>query len=85
MITQLFSRKPKEPESVVCSCCGKSIHGHLPTLTFVAPAIWDEELEGTPGNELGTDFCIVNNEHFFIRVALKIPIIDTTETLEWGV
>ena len=34
---------------------------------------------------LDTDFCIIDNEAYFVRTVLRIPIIDSKEHLEWGV
>ncbi len=34
---------------------------------------------------LDTDFCTINNEVFFIRTVLRIPIIDSKQPFEWGI
>lgn len=35
--------------------------------------------------ELDDDFCIMDNEHFFIRRCIKIPIIGIDEYLIWEI
>lgn len=70
-----------------CSCCGE-YHKKLPT-SYGNPApvyYYDAEPKERENRfELDEDLCIMDNEHFFIRGCLEIPIIDTEEHLIWGV
>ncbi|MBL8159995.1 DUF2199 domain-containing protein [Candidatus Saccharibacteria bacterium] len=75
---------PKDYKTV-CSHCGQLIQGQLPALAFAAPAAWNDNDEHKYGYSLGSDFCTIDNQYFFIRVVLRIPIIDSEDSLEWGV
>lgn len=59
----------------VCSCCGKT-HDGLPDLAFDRPAyvkdVPEQELEKRV--DLGTDLCVIDDEHYFIRGVIEIPI-----------
>lgn len=71
--------------SVKCTYCGRGMKHHLPALAYMAPDYWQEEFKGKAGHSLKSDFCTINNETFFVRTVLRIPIVDSDETLEWGV
>lgn len=63
-------------------------HDELPTsYGTVAPAYYEfappEEREKR--FELSEDLCIMDNEHFFIRGCVEIPIIGTNDVFIWGV
>lgn len=77
--------KKKFKESQICSCCGQAIASELPALAFGSPAYWDESFVNQPGNHLTTDFCQINDEAFFVRCVLRIPIMSSDQVLEWGV
>ncbi|MCP2288567.1 hypothetical protein APR08_001481 [Nocardia amikacinitolerans] len=69
----------------LCSCCGQE-HDGLPFgYGTVAPAYWNEDLEGRPGNVLGGEHCVIGGEHFFIRARLVLPIVDAENDFEWEV
>jgi hypothetical protein len=73
--------------SWTCTCCGKQ-HDELPIRWATSvpdhyEAIPDAEREARA--ELYDDFCFVDDEHFFIRGLLEIPIIGREETFGWGV
>ncbi|MFF2754441.1 DUF2199 domain-containing protein [Psychrobacillus sp. NPDC058041] len=69
-----------------CNCCGE-YHEELPT-SYGSPApvyyydVAPEELNDR--FELDDDLCIMDNEHFFIRGCIEIPITSTAEHLIWG-
>ena len=70
-----------------CSCCGE-YHDELPkSYGTVAPVYYDfvPSAERDKRFELDDDLCIMDNEHFFIRGCIEIPIIGTDEDLIWGV
>jgi hypothetical protein len=57
-----------------------------------SPACWREELandERTTGDRrasfLDTDYCAVDDEHFFVRGVIHLPILGTGESFCWGV
>lgn len=75
-------------QSYTCSCCGK-IHDEIP-FTFGADA--PVYVDAMNSNErasrviLERSVCIIDDEHFFVRGSLMIPIIDDPEkTFSWGV
>jgi hypothetical protein len=35
--------------------------------------------------ELSSDQCVIDGEHYFVRGALEIPVIDGDESFTWGV
>lgn len=63
------------------------MHDDLPDLSFDRPGyaadVPEEELEDRV--KLSEDLCIVDNEHYFIRGVLKIPIHDYDYDLGFGV
>ena len=70
-----------------CNCCGE-YHDELPkSYGAVAPVYYDSvpQAERDKRFELVDDLCIMDNEHFFIRGCIEIPIIGTNEDLIWGV
>jgi len=70
-----------------CSCCGE-YHNELPTsYGTIAPVYYDSvpSVERHNRFELDDDLCIMDNEHFFIRGCIEIPIIGIDENLIWGV
>ncbi|GAB3449493.1 DUF2199 domain-containing protein [Actinophytocola sediminis] len=69
----------------LCSCCGQR-HAGLPfSYGALAPAYWQESLEGSPGNVLGEEQCVIGGVHFFVRARLVLPVRDAEEDFEWDV
>jgi hypothetical protein len=54
---------------------------------FNAPDAWSSlpDAERKRRGELSSDQCIIDDEHFFVRGLVEIPIIDGTEVFAWGV
>ncbi|MFI5734154.1 DUF2199 domain-containing protein [Kribbella sp. NPDC051587] len=68
-----------------CRSCGEQ-HSGLPSAFHTeAPAYWRPELDGAPGSELGSDQCVIDGEHFFVRGLIELPVIGTADTFVWGV
>jgi hypothetical protein len=70
-----------------CNCCGK-YHEEIPkSYGNPAPVYYYDAApkEREDRFELAEDLCIMDNEHFFIRGCIEIPIIGTDEHLIWGV
>jgi hypothetical protein len=64
-----------------CNGCGLSHKGVL-DLAFTRPEQWrdSEEYEpnskvGSPRHVLSEDFCILDDEHFFVRSVLELPLV----------
>ncbi len=75
--------------SFVCSVCGEE-HDDMPALTFSSPHYYHILSDGDKAvmATLTEDGCIIEHEtqtDRFIRVGLRLPIIDSEETLEYGV
>ncbi|MEX2151544.1 MAG: DUF2199 domain-containing protein [Steroidobacteraceae bacterium] len=72
--------------AIVCSTCGKT-HEGIPTFGAKAPLSYYAlpETERDSRCTLGTDNCIIDDEHFFVRGCLEIPVHDQGDPLVWGV
>lgn len=70
-----------------CSCCGKYHEELLTSYGNPAPVYYyeTEPKEREDMFRLDDDLCVMDNEHFFIRGCIEIPIIGTDEHLIWGV
>ena len=69
-----------------CTQCEK-VHEGLPAIAFDYPAHYHDlaEAEREAKAVLTDDTCIIDEEHFFVRAVLEIPILGQHECLEWGV
>jgi hypothetical protein len=69
-----------------CTTCGQE-HDDLPDLGADKPDIWWSipEAERPARIKLTTDTCIVDDEHFFIRGVLRIPLTDEPQVFGFGV
>ncbi|MGW4213317.1 DUF2199 domain-containing protein [Lentzea sp. NPDC004789] len=68
-----------------CTCCGEK-HDGLPfAYTMAAPAYWSPQLAEIPGNVLGDEYCLIDDEHHFVRGRIVLPVHDADEDFEWGV
>jgi len=69
-----------------CACCGE-VHEDLPDLSYDRPSyaaeVPDEEFEKRV--KLNEDLCVVDDEYYFIRGVLKIPIHENEQDLGFGV
>ena len=69
-----------------CAIC-KTEHSSLP-LCFGAEAPWRAfatEAEFEERVELTDDQCVIDEQHFFVRGHIELPIIDTSDTFAWSV
>ena len=70
----------------VCSCCGGGQRGvmdlvkNLPDTLFALP---DEERQARA--IVTDDLCSLDDEHFFVRAILPVPIIGTKDVFAFGV
>jgi len=67
-----------------CSVCGQD-HTDIPAFGAPAPALYYgiEESERKARCSLGTDDCVVDNEFYFIRALLHIPIHGVSQPFVW--
>lgn len=83
-LTSLFHKKPDN--SYICTCCGKvynlplCIGWDYPDYYFSIP-----ENERKQRVEMQPSLCVIDEEHFFHRGRLTIPIIDHDENLIYNV
>lgn len=72
--------------SYVCSCCGRT-HDDLPDVGFDRPVYAHDIPQGERDDrvQLGSDLCVVDGEHYFIRGLIEIPVHDHAETFGIGV
>ena len=75
-----------------CSTCDEWHEGPCLDFGYDSPFYWREELandERMAGDRrasfLDSQFCVVEDEHFFIRGVIHLPIIGTGESFCWGV
>jgi hypothetical protein len=69
-----------------CTCCGE-IHDDLPDLSFDRPSYASDvpDYEFEKRVKLNEDLCVVDDEFYFIRGVIKIPIHDYEQDLGFGV
>ena len=69
-----------------CSQCGQD-HDDLPDIGVDRPDIWWQipEDERPTRLYLDSDTCVLDDEHFFIRGVIEIPILDTDDRFGFGV
>lgn len=56
----------------------------MPDITFASPAYWKDGLDPET-SRLTSDLCKIEDEDFFLRCLLEIPICETSVSLGWGV
>jgi hypothetical protein len=69
----------------ICTCCGQT-HEGLPDLVFDRPAYARDvpEQERQQRVRLNADICVVDDEHYFIRGIIEIPIRSRNEKFGIG-
>jgi hypothetical protein len=69
-----------------CATCGE-MHEGIPDIGFDAPLYYHQipEDERDSTAKLSDDFCSINDEDFFVRTCLRIPIRGHEEDFMWGV
>jgi hypothetical protein len=69
----------------VCGTCGEWHEGLPLDYAYDAPHYWSKKLESDPNSFLNVDFCVAQNEFFFVRSLIEIPVIGSDEPFRWGV
>jgi hypothetical protein len=69
-----------------CSTCSK-VHEGMPSFGWDYPLQYLEvpEAEREKRCALTSDTCVIDDEHFFVRGCLEIPVIGEEEVFSWGV
>jgi len=74
-------------DGYICATCGKRHPG--PPMEFgsdaPAPYYAIPEAERDSRCDLNSDLCVIDEEHFFIRGCLEIPVLDGNGPFVWGV
>lgn len=68
-----------------CKSCGQEHDGIPFGYTMAAPVYWNPDLAARPGNMLAEEQCVIDNEHFFVRGRIVLPVRDADDDFEWGV
>lgn len=82
-----------------CGTCDEWHTGPLLDLGFDAPHYWSSDferchrwsllpsgsLEKTCRSFLDSEYCAIDDEYFFVRGVIELPIIGTAESFRWGV
>lgn len=75
------------PQGYTCRCCG-TFHEELP-MSYASPVpdycYEIPEEEQAKRIEMNEDLCIVDDEHFFIRGCIEIPVADGDGPFIWDV
>jgi hypothetical protein len=73
------------PDSFICSTCGETHTGAPLSWGPDAPKAWAELTpdEREKHGELGTDQCVIDDQRFFIRGRIEIPVVDTQQIFVW--
>lgn len=87
MIVQPLDESERSDEGFVCRTCGQ-YHTKLPMeFGADAPALYytipSEECDARC--DLTSDLCVIDEEHFFIRGCVEIPVLDGPGPFVWGV
>jgi hypothetical protein len=75
-----------------CTACGQT-HTGIFDVAFDKPAVWPDDnvpisnADLAPGltHFLSDDFCVLDNEHYFVRCVLELPILGADQALGFGV
>jgi hypothetical protein len=69
-----------------CETCGE-VHEGLPDYGFDAPIYyyWVPDEEREQRCSLGPDLCVIDDEYFFVRAVLQVPIVGVEQAFGWGV
>ena len=69
-----------------CGSCGE-LHRGAPSFAYDKPVYYFEVPEAERGARVhgDADTCVIDDELFFIRTILEIPIIGSAEPFTWGV
>ena len=70
-----------------CTCCDKQYDTLPMRYDAAAPAYWDNlpEAERSARAKLHTDFCTIDDQHYFVRGCLEIPVLGQKKPFVWGV
>lgn len=69
-----------------CVSCDE-VHEGMPTFGASAPLSYFDVAEEQRASrcDLGSDDCVIDRQHFFVRGCLEIPVHGQSESFSWGV
>src|SRR5258708_6314038 len=72
--------------SFVCHICGQTHDGLPPSFAADFPDMYAGLSEADRGSRalIGSDQCIIDEQWFFIRGCLEIPILESEDVFLWG-
>src|SRR5437763_1422660 len=80
------------PSTWTCSCCGKTYTGLPLDYAVIFPDYYAGWRKGLPEDEIKErshftdDTCVVDNQYYFVRGVIEIPIIGfPADHFRWGV
>lgn len=78
--------RKSEMFSFKCASCGE-VHEGMPSFGAHAPLSYYDIPQGERERrcDLGSDDCVIDNEFFFVRGCIEIPVTGVTEPFSWGV
>ena len=70
-----------------CRCCGKQFNTLPLDFACEAPDHWAQMPESERGarSRIDSDLCVIEDETFFVRGCLEIPIVNLNNHFTWGV
>lgn len=75
-------------QSYTCNCCGQ-VHDEIPMSYGADAPVYVEAMNSKERAKrvyLESSVCVIDDEHFFVRGSLAIPILDDpAKTFSWGV
>jgi hypothetical protein len=74
-------------QSFVCANCGKQHEGPPYSYEIEAPDLWSgmTKQRREKRGELSSDLCTIDDEYFFIKGNLWIPVVDAEKVFNWTV
>jgi len=71
-------------EGFRCQTCG-NWHDGLPLdYGYAAPRYWSRDLRSRRDCFLNSDFCVLRDEHFFVRGLIEIPLLQGHDVFHYG-
>lgn len=81
-----LGNEPEKTFEFRCNCCGE-IHRGSPSFAYAKPAAYFSvpENERETSIRIDSDTCVIEDEEYYIRAVLEIPIVGVDEPFMWGV
>lgn len=60
-------------------------HSDLSDIVAISPYHWSDSHKNCTGNYLDEDLCIINDQDYFIKGIVQLPILGTNKSFGWGI